>query len=178
MKTLIALILFWSTPMSAHNIYDFEVLDLHKAKTTLAPYKGKVMLIVNTASGCGFTPQFEGLEKLYKKHNQKGFVVLGFPCNQFAGQEPLSEGGIENFCRVNYGVSFPMFAKIDVNGAAAHPLYQHLKQNAPGILGSEGIKWNFTKFLIDRNGVVIRRYAPSTTPESIEDDVKKLLERQ
>lgn len=162
--------------MSTPSLYDFEVVNLHKEKTTLAPYKGKVMLIVNTASGCGFTPQFEGLEKLYKKHNQKGFVVLAFPCNQFAGQEPLNEAGIENFCRVNYGVSFPMFAKIDVNGVAAHPLYQFLKQTAPGILGSEAIKWNFTKFLVDRNGKVIRRYAPTTTPESIEADIQKLLE--
>jgi glutathione peroxidase len=162
--------------MSTPSIYDFQVVNLHKEKTTLAPYKGKVMLIVNTASGCGFTPQLEGLEKLYKKHNQKGFVVLGFPCNQFAGQEPLNEAGIENFCRVNYGVSFPMFAKIDVNGAAAHPLYQFLKQTAPGILGSEAIKWNFTKFLVDRNGKVVRRYAPATTPESFEADIQKLLE--
>ena len=164
--------------MSAPSIYDFEVLNLHKEKTTLAPYRGKVMLIVNTASRCGFTPQFEGLEKLYKNHKHEGFVVLGFPCNQFGAQEPLSEPQIENFCRLDYGVTFPVFAKIDVNGAASHPLYRHLKQNAPGVLGSEIIKWNFTKFLIDRNGAVIRRYAPSTTPESIEADIKKLLEKK
>ncbi|MDD5716831.1 MAG: glutathione peroxidase [Sulfuricurvum sp.] len=162
--------------MSSPTIYDFDVLDLHKEKTTLSPYKGKVMLIVNTASGCGFTPQFEGLEKLYKNHKHQGFVVLGFPCNQFAAQEPLSEAGIENFCRVNYGVTFPMFAKIDVNGANSHPLYRYLKQNALGVLGSEIIKWNFTKFLIDREGKVVRRYAPSTTPESIEADIQKLLD--
>lgn len=161
--------------MSAPTIYDFSVVDIHKEKTTLAPYRGKVLLIVNTASGCGFTPQFEGLEKLYKSYNAKGLVVLGFPCNQFAGQEPLDEKGIENFCRINYGVTFAMFAKIDVNGPNAHPLYTYLKQNATGILGSEAIKWNFTKFLIDRNGKVIHRYAPSTSPEAIEADIKKLL---
>lgn len=161
--------------MSAPSLYDFDVTDIHGKKATLSQYKGKVLLIVNTASRCGFTPQFEGLEKLYKNHKEKGFVVLGFPCNQFASQEPLSESQIENFCRIDYGVTFPMFAKIDVNGANAHPLYRYLKQSAPGILGSEAIKWNFTKFLIDRNGRVIQRYAPSTTPEAIEADIKKLL---
>jgi len=157
------------------SLYDFEVVTIHHEKTTLAPYKGKVMLIVNTASGCGFTPQFEGLEKLYKTYKTKGLVVLGYPCNQFAGQEPLDEKGIENFCRVNYGVSFPMFAKIDVNGANAHPLYTYLKQNATGILGSEAIKWNFTKFLVNKKGNVIKRYAPSTSPEAIASDIEKLL---
>lgn len=175
MKTLLLLITLWSFLMSAPSIYDFEVLDIHHQKTTLAPYKGKVLLIVNTASRCGFTPQFTGLEKLYKTHKDKGFAVLGFPCNQFASQEPLSEKQIENFCRIDYGVSFPMFAKIDVNGANAHPLYRYLKSNAPGLLGSEAIKWNFTKFLIDRNGKVIRRYAPSTTPESIDKEIAALL---
>lgn len=162
-----------SAPVSS--IYDFEVLDIHKHKTTLSPYKGKVMLIVNTASRCGFTPQFEGLEKLYKAHKEKGFVILGFPCNQFGSQEPLSEPQIENFCRLDYGVTFPMFAKINVNGADSHPLYRYLKSNAPGILGSEIIKWNFTKFLIDRHGNIVKRYAPSTTPESIENDIRNLL---
>lgn len=161
--------------MSAPYLYDFNVLTIHKEKTTLASYKGNVMLIVNTASRCGFTPQFEGLEKLYKTYASKGLVVLGFPCNQFAGQEPLNEAGIEDFCRVNYGVTFPMFAKIDVNGANTHPLYQYLKQQAPGILGSETIKWNFTKFLVDKHGKVVKRYAPSTTPESIAADIEKLL---
>lgn len=161
--------------MSVPSIYDFNVLTIHNEKTTLAAYKGKVILIVNTASGCGFTPQLEGLQKLYKTYETKGFVVLGFPCNQFAGQEPLTEAGIENFCRLSYGVTFPMFAKIDVNGDNAHPLYAYLKQQAPGILGSESIKWNFTKFLIDKNGKVIHRYAPSTSPESIIPDIEKLL---
>lgn len=157
------------------SLYNFEVLTIKKEKTTLAPYKNKVILIVNTASGCGFTPQLEGLEKLYKTYQTKGFVVLGFPCNQFAGQEPLNEAGIENFCRINYGITFPMFAKIDVNGVNAHPLYAYLKQQAPGILGSEAIKWNFTKFLINKEGKIIKRYAPSTSPESIASDIEKLL---
>ncbi|HZF71030.1 glutathione peroxidase [Sulfuricurvum sp.] len=157
------------------SIYDFEVLTIHKEKSTLEPYRGKVMLIVNTASKCGFTPQFAGLEKLYRTYKDIGFVVLGFPCNQFASQEPLSEPEIENFCRIDYGVTFPMFAKIDVNGDNTHPLYRYLKQQAPGILGSEAIKWNFTKFLVDRHGKVITRYAPATTPEEIEADIKALL---
>ncbi|MGD9971347.1 MAG: glutathione peroxidase [Sulfuricurvum sp.] len=161
--------------MSAPTVYDFEVLDIHKHRTTLAAYKGNVMLIVNTASRCGFTPQFDGLEKLYQEHKNKGFVVLGFPCNQFASQEPLNEAQIENFCRLDYGVTFPMFAKIDVNGADAHPLYRYLKSHASGLFGSEIIKWNFTKFLIDRNGNVIRRYAPATPPAAIEEDIRKLL---
>lgn len=161
--------------MAEHSIYDFDAVTIKKEKISLASYKGNVLLIVNTASKCGFTPQFEGLEKLYQTHKAKGFTVLGFPCNQFGSQEPLNESQIENFCRLDYGVTFPMFAKIDVNGDHAHPLYRYLKSHAPGILGSEAIKWNFTKFLIDRNGKVIRRYAPATTPESIEADIKKLL---
>lgn len=161
--------------VQTQSLYDLDVVTIRHEKTTLSPYKGKVILIVNTASGCGFTPQFEGLEKIYKKYQSQGFVVLGFPCNQFAGQEPLNEKGIEKFCRVNYGVTFPMFAKIDVNGNNTHPLYTFLKKNATGILGSEAIKWNFTKFLVDKNGNVVRRYAPSTSPEAIEADIKKLL---
>ncbi len=161
--------------MSAPTVYDFNVLTIHNEKATLASYKAKVILVVNTASGCGFTPQFEGLEKLYKTYGSRGFVVLGFPCDQFAGQEPLNEAGIENFCRINYGVTFPMFSKINVNGANTHPLYRYLKKQAPGILGSEAIKWNFTKFLIDKNGKIVERYAPSTTPEAIATDIEKLL---
>lgn len=175
MKIFIILITLWSALMSESSIYTIEVLNIKKEKTTLSPYKGKVMLIVNTASKCGFTPQFEGLEKLYQTHKEKGFVVLGFPCNQFGSQEPLNEPQIENFCRLDYAVTFPMFAKIEVNGERTHPLYRYLKAQAPGILGSEAIKWNFTKFLIDRNGKVIHRYAPATTPEAIEADIKKLL---
>lgn len=175
MKVFLFIITLWSSLMSAPSIYDFEVVDIHHKKTTLAPYRGKVILIVNTASKCGFTPQFEGLEKLYKTYKDKGFVVLGFPCNQFASQEPLNEEQIENFCRLDYGVTFPMFAKIDVNGDNTHPLYRYLKSNAPGILGSEMIKWNFTKFLIDRNGKIVGRYAPATEPKSIEKDIENLL---
>ena len=178
MKYILILITLWSSLMSASTIYDFEVVDIHHQKTTLAPYKGKLLLIVNTASKCGFTPQLSGLEKLYQNHKSEGFSVLGFPCNQFGSQEPLSEPQIENFCRLNYGVTFPIFAKIDVNGANAHPLYRYLKQTAPGLLGSEVIKWNFTKFLIDRNGKVIHRYAPSTTPEAIEEDIKNILSKK
>lgn len=157
------------------SIYSIEVKTIRKESVTLAPYKGKVMLIVNTASKCGFTPQFAGLEKLYQTYKNRGFTVLGFPCNQFGSQEPLSEPQIQNFCQVNYGVTFPMFAKIDVNGENAHPLYRYLKRSAPGILKSEAIKWNFTKFLIDRKGNVVRRYAPSTEPEAIASDIEKLL---
>lgn len=161
--------------MAAQSLYDYEITTIHHEKTSLSPYRGQVILVVNTASGCGFTPQFEGLEKLYKLYKTKGFVVLGFPCNQFAGQEPLDEAGIENFCRINYGVTFPVFAKIDVNGDNTHPLYAYLKHQAPGVLGSEAIKWNFTKFLIDKKGKVVHRYAPSTTPQSIASDIEKLL---
>lgn len=174
-KRSLVLITLWSTLMATQSVYDFEVTTIHHEKITLASYHGKVMLIVNTASECGFTPQFEGLEKLYKLYESKGFIVLGFPCNQFAGQEPLNDAGIENFCRINYGVTFPMFAKIDVNGASAHPLYSYLKQQAPGILGSEAVKWNFTKFLVDKKGKVIHRYAPSSSPESIAADIEKLF---
>jgi glutathione peroxidase len=178
-KTLILLITAWSTLMATPipSLYDCDVVTIHQEKTTLAPYKGKVLLIVNTASGCGFTPQFEGLEKLYTAYKSRGFVVLGFPSNQFAGQEPLDEKGIENFCRVNYGVTFPLFAKIEVNGNHTHPLYTYLKRNAKGILGSEAIKWNFTKFLVTKEGKVIRRYAPSTAPEAIASDIETLLKK-
>ncbi|PKO55415.1 MAG: glutathione peroxidase, partial [Betaproteobacteria bacterium HGW-Betaproteobacteria-19] len=143
---------------------------------TLAEYAGKVMLIVNTASQCGFTPQYAGLETLYKNYAERGFVVLGFPCNQFGSQEPGNESEIATFCEKNYGVSFPMFAKIDVNGDNAHPLFEWLKDNARGVLGTESIKWNFTKFLVDREGVVVGRYAPTTTPASMASDIKSLLD--
>ncbi|HEX2494795.1 MAG TPA: glutathione peroxidase [Steroidobacter sp.] len=156
-------------------VYDFEAKSLAGKHTSLREYSGKVMLIVNTASKCGFTPQYEALEVLYEKHRDQGFVVLGFPCNQFGAQEPGSEQEIAAFCEKNFGVSFPMFEKIEVNGANAHPLYQWLKKSAPGLLGSERIKWNFTKFLIDRAGAVVERYAPMTKPEDLERDVEKLL---
>ncbi|PRD39647.1 UNVERIFIED_CONTAM: bsaA [Trichonephila clavipes] len=133
------------------------------------------MLIVNTASKCGFTPQFTGLEALYEKYKGQGFAVLGFPCNQFLNQDPGDEQEIASFCSMDYGVTFPMFAKIEVNGPGAHPLFQHLTQEAPGLLGSKAIKWNFTKFLVDRNGRVVDRYAPTTKPEDIAKDIEKAL---
>ncbi len=157
------------------DLYSIEVETIAHEKTTLKAYKGKVLLIVNVASKCGFTPQYEGLEKLYQQYKGQGLVILGFPSNQFGSQEPGSEEEIMNFCRVNYGVSFPMFAKIDVNGDKAHPLYKQLKEAQPGILGSRSIKWNFTKFLVDTDGTVLERYAPSTTPESIGKDIARLL---
>lgn len=175
MKTFSLLMLIGSLLMAAPSIYDFEVVDIHHQPVSMASFKGKVLLIVNTASRCGFTPQFEGLEKLYKTYHDRGFEVLGFPCNQFASQEPLNEAQIESFCQLDYGVTFPMFAKIEVNGDNTHPLYRFLKAQATGLLGSESIKWNFTKFLIDRNGTVIERFAPATTPESIEESIKNLL---
>ena len=148
-------------------IYDFKVKDIHGKTVDLDVYKGKVLLVVNTASKCGFTPQYKGLEKLYKDLSGKGLEILGFPCNQFGAQEPGSEEEIESFCEVNYGVTFPLFAKVDVNGDKAHPLYEHLKSEAPGVLGSKGIKWNFTKFLVNRKGEVVRRYAPTDKPQDI-----------
>ena len=156
-------------------IYDFSVKDIHCKTVRLDRYRGKVMLVVNTASKCGFTPQYKGLEALHQKLAGRGLVVLGFPCNQFGGQEPGGEDEIASFCEVNYGVTFPMFAKVDVNGDDAAPLYRHLKQARPGLLGSEAIKWNFTKFLVDRDGNVVERYAPNVEPASLADDIGKLL---
>jgi glutathione peroxidase len=143
--------------------------------TTLAPYAGQVLLIVNVASKCGFTPQYGGLEAVHRRYRDRGFEVLGFPCNQFGGQEPGSAEEIASFCSLTYDVTFPVFAKIDVNGDHAAPLYRHLKKAAPGILGSEAIKWNFTKFLVGRDGKVVERYAPTTKPEDIAADIEKLL---
>ena len=143
--------------------------------TNLASHKGEVMLIVNVASKCGFTPQYEGLEALQRKYDDKGFSVIGFPCNQFGAQEPGNEQEIAQFCDLNYGVTFPLFAKVDVNGKNAAPLYQHLKEAKPGWVGSEAIKWNFTKFLVDRNGRVVKRYAPTDTPEKIAKDLGEVL---
>jgi len=156
------------------SIYDFTVKDTFGDDVSLADYKGKVLLIVNTASKCGFTPQFEGLEKLYTELSAKGFEILGFPCNQFANQDPGTNEEIRNFCQMNYGVSFPIFEKIDVNGDNAAPLYKYLKSEKGGI-GGKNIKWNFTKFLIGKDGEVLKRYASATTPEAIRDDIIKLL---
>lgn len=159
------------------NIYDIEVQTIENETITLERYKEKVLLIVNVASKCGYTNQYGGLQDLYERYNAQGFEVLGFPCNQFLEQEPGTHEEIKNFCSVNFGVNFPLFAKIDVNGKNTHPLYKYLKQEASGLLGSEAIKWNFTKFLVDKEGKVIQRYAPSTKPSSIENDVKELLKK-
>jgi len=155
--------------------HDFQAKDLSGAPVELQRYRGKVLLIVNTASACGFTPQYEGLEALYRQYRDKGLEVLGFPCNQFGRQEPGNEEQIGAFCKSNFAVTFPLFAKIDVNGAAAHPLFQYLKRQAPGVLGSKSIKWNFTKFLVRKDGTVYRRYAPRTKPESLKHDIETLL---
>ena len=156
-------------------IYDFSAEKLEGGTQALSDYAGKVVLIVNTASKCGFTPQFEGLEKVYERYKDQGFVVLGFPCNQFASQDPGSNTDIGEFCQRNYGVSFPMFAKIDVNGSDAHPLYKYLTKEAKGLLGTEAVKWNFTKFLVGRDGNVIDRYATATKPEAMVKDIEKAL---
>jgi len=157
------------------SVYDFEATTIDGDEQSLAAYKGKAMLIVNVASKCGFTPQYKGLEELYEKFQDKGLVVLGFPCDQFGHQEPGDEEEIKNFCSLNYDVKFPLFSKIDVNGANTHPLYKYLKKEAKGLLGSESIKWNFTKFLVDKDGNVVRRYASTDTPQSIEKDVAAAL---
>ena len=157
------------------SIYDFTAKSLQGKDVSLGDFRGKPMLIVNTASKCGFTPQYEGLEKLYEQHKDKGFVVLGFPCNQFGAQEPGSEAEIGAFCQANYGVTFPMFSKIDVNGTNAHPLYTYLKGEKAGILGTKNIKWNFTKFLVNRDGQVVNRFAPTTKPEDIQNAIAAVL---
>jgi glutathione peroxidase len=157
------------------SIYEFTAERLQGSAQPMADYAGKVLLIVNTASHCGFTPQLEGLESLHRRFADRGLVVLGFPCNQFGAQEPGSADEIATFCQTNYGVSFPLFAKIEVNGDGTHPLFQYLKKSARGLLGSEGIKWNFTKFLVNREGEVVERYAPATPPEAIANDIEALL---
>ena len=156
-------------------ITDFTVKAANGTPASLAAYAGKVLLIVNTASKCGFTPQYEGLEALRRDYAARGFEVLGFPCNQFGGQEPGNAAEIANFCSLTYDVTFPVFAKVDVNGGEADPLFERLKADAPGVLGSKAIKWNFTKFLVDREGRVVDRYAPTTKPADIRTDIEKLL---
>src|SRR5512135_2231963 len=157
------------------DLYSFSAKTLSGKNLDLKQYSGKVVLVVNTASKCGFTPQYAGLEELHKKYHDQGLDVLGFPCNQFGSQEPGDAAQITEFCQLNYGVSFQMFDKIEVNGPHAHPLYQWLTQSAPGILGTEAIKWNFTKFLIGRDGKIAKRYAPQTEPKSLEGDIEKML---
>jgi glutathione peroxidase len=157
------------------SIYDFRVKTIRGEEQSLADYKGNVLLIVNTASKCGFTPQYKELQELYEQYRDCGFVVLGFPCNQFGNQEPGTEEEIEQFCQVNYGVTFPMFAKIDVKGEHAHPLFRYLTEKAPGVFGTKVIKWNFTKFLVDRNGNVVARFAPQTKPSELKSEIEKLL---
>jgi glutathione peroxidase len=157
------------------SVYDFEALSIEGKPAHLSSQRGKVLPIVNTASACGFTPQFAGLEKLWDSYKDKGLVVVGFPSNEFGGQDPGSDSEIASFCQLNYGVSFPMMSKVKVNGAEAHPLWKWLTAEAPGILGTKGIKWNFTKFLVGKDGQVIKRYAPNDTPESITQDIEAAL---
>jgi glutathione peroxidase len=157
------------------NIFEHTVKKINGEQIKLSEYKGKVILIVNTASKCGFTPQYDGLEEIYQEYKDRGFVVLGFPCNQFGEQEQGSNDEIAQFCKINHGVTFPLFSKIEVNGDGAHPLYKDLKKAAPGLLGSESIKWNFTKFLVSKDGKNITRYASTTKPESLREDIEAAL---
>ena len=157
------------------NLYECTVTTIDGQTETLETYRGQLILIVNVASKCGFTSQYAGLEALYRRYREKGFAILGFPCDQFAHQEPGSLAEIKSFCTLTYDVTFPLFAKIEVNGSGAHPLYHYLKKAQPGIFGSEAIKWNFTKFLVDRAGMVLKRYAPTDTPEMIENDLQGIL---
>lgn len=161
--------------MAQSSVYDFEALSIDGKPANLATQRGKVLLIVNTASQCGFTPQFGGLEQLWKDYRDRGLVVIGFPSNEFGGQDPGDNGEIASFCEMNYGVSFPMMGKVEVNGANAHPLWKFLTREARGVLGSQAVKWNFTKFLIGRDGTVLKRYAPTDTPESLRRDIEAAL---
>lgn len=157
------------------SVYDFSVKNIEGKEVKLSDYQGKVILVVNVASKCGFTPQYKDLELLYKEYHQKGFEILAFPCNQFGAQEPGDENEIKNFCSLNYDVTFPMFSKIDVNGDGAHPLYNYLKESLPGVLGTKAVKWNFTKFLVDKEGHPVKRYAPTDKPLDLKSDIEKLF---
>jgi len=159
----------------SHALFDIPVTTIKGEQKTLADFGGKAVLVVNTASKCGFTPQYKGLENVWQQYKDQGLVVLGFPCNQFGKQEPGDEGAISEFCELNFGVSFPLFKKVDVNGSDAHPLFVNLKKSAPGLLGSQGIKWNFTKFLLSADGTVIKRFAPTTKPEELTAEIEALL---
>lgn len=161
--------------MAQTSVYDFEALSIDGKPAHLSTQRGKVLLIVNTASQCGFTPQFGGLEQLWKDYRDRGLVVIGFPSNEFGGQDPGDNGEIASFCEMNYGVSFPMMGKVEVNGASAHPLWKFLTREARGVLGSQAVKWNFTKFLVGRDGTVLKRYAPTDTPESLRKDIEAAL---
>ena len=161
--------------MSEHLAYDFSADTIDGRPQPLSDYSGRLLLVVNTASACGFTPQFRGLEDLWKRYGERGLMVVGFPCNQFGGQDPKDNADIASFCQLNYGVTFPMMAKVEVNGAGAHPLFRWLKSEAPGLLGSQGIKWNFTKFLVGRDGQVVRRYAPQDAPAKLASDIEAAL---
>lgn len=156
-------------------VYEFEVKKINGETISLSEYKGDVLLIVNTASNCGFTPQYKQLQELYEQYKEKGFTVLGFPCNQFMNQEPGTEADIQSFCELNFGVTFPLFSKVDVNGKNAHPLFQYVTEEAPGVLGVKAVKWNFTKFLVNRRGEVVGRYAPNINPKEMVQDIEKLL---
>ena len=161
--------------MSSASIYGFQVADITGQSVSLESFRGRTLLIVNVASKCGFTPQYDGLEDMYKNYKDRGLEILAFPCNQFGSQEPGTDAEIQSFCKTKYEVTFPLFSKVDVNGPSAAPLFKFLKTEAPGLLGSEAIKWNFTKFLIDKTGKVVRRYAPTDTPEAISKDLSKIL---
>lgn len=161
--------------MSSQNLYEIKVKDIRGEEKSMGDFEGKVLLVVNVASQCGFTPQYKELQEIYEEYKDRGFEVLGFPCNQFGGQEPGSDAEIQKSCEINFGVGFPMFSKIEVNGEGTHPLFKLLKSEAKGVLGTEAIKWNFTKFLINRKGEVVDRFASTTTPKSISSEIEKLL---
>jgi glutathione peroxidase len=163
------------TAQAPASIYDISATGIDGKPVSLSAYKDQVLLIVNTASQCGFTPQYKGLQELYSQYASQGLVILGFPCNQFGQQEPGSSDQIQTFCETSFGVSFPLFEKVEVNGSNAHPLYRYLTQAAPGIFGTQGVKWNFTKFLVDRSGKVVKRYPPTTKPEDLAKDIQALL---
>lgn len=160
------------------SIFDMKIKTINGEEQSMSTYKGKVLVIVNTASKCGFTPQYKALQELYERYQSEGLEILGFPCNQFMSQEPGDEEEIKSFCQLNYGVTFPMFAKVDVNGSDAHPLFTHLTKEAPGLLGSKAVKWNFTKFLIDRHGKAVERFSPNTDPKEMEEKIQQLLKEE
>ncbi|WP_191561036.1 glutathione peroxidase [Metabacillus idriensis] len=160
------------------SIYDIKIKTINGVEQSMSEFKGKVLVIVNTASKCGFTPQYKALQELYETYQSEGLEILGFPCNQFMSQEPGNEEEIKSFCELNYGVTFPMYAKVDVNGSDAHPLFNHLTKEAPGVLGSKAVKWNFTKFLVDKNGKAAERFSPNTDPKEMEEKIQQLLKEE